>query len=462
MLRNYLIFALLLFTFETSFAQTNNPIIYPYGGVPNFERKRIRDPYAPIDFNNPIIFPIDIIFNEDAKFLKAHFNELAQFSGVKFAKNADFTSAIFNGKSEFNKAVFKGNANFNNAEFNWLNFSEAFFEDNVVFRNAIIRDTANFSDATFYGAIDFSGAQLLNRANFKNSKFYASINLIGTYFNEAIKFNYVEFYDSVFIGSQRSDYIQSFDFSMADLIDKADQFAFEDERNKNNKNIIKYSGAAIILTSPVDIKIQLEKFKFIHLKENLDYFTKKRIIHRLKENFKDDDYRIERFELDYIFAKSTKYQKESSSYVKKKPIKKAISFFYDYFLGLGYRPFKIIKLMFFFITFFSIIYFISSNIKINIDKYINNILNLKYIKFENISKKQYIKRIEEFLNCYYFSATIFFNIKIRSEILRSFSFKQKIIIIIEWILSLICYYVFIKYSKAGFNFGTWAYTLIGK
>lgn len=462
MLRKYLL--LFVFIFETSFAQINNPTTYPYGGVPNSERKGILDLYNPIDFTIQMIYPESSIFNEEAKFSKAHFYESVQFSGVQFAKNADFKNAIFREKSEFNKAVFKANANFYNAQFCWLNFKDAFFEGNVVFRNANIKNTADFSNATFYGAIDFSDAILLNKANFQNSKFYGSISFIGTSFNDIIRFNYVEFYDSIFIGSQRSDYIQSFDFSMADLFDKSGQFAFEDDSNKNNKKIIRYSGAAIILKSPVDIKIQLEKFKFISLQKNLDYFTKKRIINRLKENFKDDQFRTERFELDHIFAKSTKYQKVSSSaFYERKCIGEIILyFFYDIFFGLGYRPFNIIWLLLFFITIYSIIYQSNKNTRLNINKYINNILNLKNIRPVNISEKQHIKRIEEFLYCFYFSSAIFFNIKLKSEILGSFSFYQKLWIISEWIISLICYFLFIKCSKAGFSIGTWAYTLIGK
>ncbi len=458
------IMLIIFFTVQVAFTQKDQLTKYPYGGVPNSERKNVRDLYVPIDFNIQMIYPENAIFHDDAKFSKAHFKESVQFSGAKFAKNADFKNAIFRENSEFNKAVFKGNANFDNVQFSWINFSEAFFEDNVLFRNAIISNTANFSYATFYGEIDFSDAKLLNKVTFQNAIFYGSAKFIGTHFNEVIRFDYVEFYDSLFIGSQRSDYIQSFDFSITTLVEKAGQFAFEDERNKNNKRIIKYSGAAIILTSPVDIKIQLEKFKFIFLKKDLDYFTKKRIINRLKENFKDDDYRTERFELDHIFAKSTKYQKESSSpFYEKKWIGSIIlNFFYDIFLGLGYRPFRILWLMLIIISFYSIIYYFISNTKVNISEYIKNILISKNIGKDNILENQYIKRFEDFINCFYFSVTIFFNIKLRSEILNSFSFNQKVLIISEWIISLTCYFLFIKCSKAGFNLATWAYTLIGK
>lgn len=43
----------------------------------------------------------------------------------------------------------------------------------------------------------------------------------------------------------------------------------------------------------------------------MDYFTKKKIITYLKDNsFEGDKYKQEQFELDYIFARSTLYQKD--------------------------------------------------------------------------------------------------------------------------------------------------------
>ena len=116
------------------------------------------------------------------------------------------------------------------------------------------------------------------------------------------------------------------------------------EQPDSVKKIIKYPGAKIVLYGPVDLKIQLEKFKFLALYDKLDYYSKKDIISILKQvSFRGNEYQKERFELDYLFDKSTMYQKQSPNY-KRYSVFNPIcwrQFLYNITMGLCYRPFRL-------------------------------------------------------------------------------------------------------------------------
>ncbi|MCH8955936.1 hypothetical protein IIA28_11550, partial [candidate division KSB1 bacterium] len=158
----------------------------------------------------------------------------------------------------------------------------------------------------FNSLADFENAVFKNRIDFREARFDKS---------GLVEFSLTTIRDTVLIGNMGSADIQNYDFLRAKLLPADKQVTAADTAKKIPEKLIRYPGAKILITGPVNLKIQLEKFKFITIFDTLDYYAKKDIISTLKDiSFDGDRFKNERFELDYLFAKSTLYQKESVNF----------------------------------------------------------------------------------------------------------------------------------------------------
>lgn len=153
----------------------------------------------------------------------------------------------------------------------------------------------------------------------------------------------------------------------------------------------------------------MEKLAFVELCDTLGYYSKKDITTVLKEqSFKGD--KAAHFELDYMLAKSTKYQKVSVIYENYSAFHPYVwlKFLYNATMGLGYRPFRLIWWALGLIVGFGIFYIFKMSDRIN--QYI--------LKDEKKSKPDtsspWFGRI---VHCLYFSAMVFFTFRLKKDIL---------------------------------------------
>lgn len=313
-----------------------------------------------------------------------------------------------------------------------LNFREADF------LGAQFDSLAYFESAQFDSRADFRGAQFKNKVDFNSSVFNNKINFIDAQVDSVVDFSLAKVRDTVFVGIRNSSELQKYDFMRAKLGIK---------------------GAKIVLYGPVDLKIQREKFKFLTLWDKLDYFSKKDIISTLKDvSFKEDKYKKERFELDYLFEKSTMYQVRSTGYAKNKwyqfhlwPKWIIRGFLYNITMGLGYRPFRLTLWVLGLIISFATFYFFKMRNSIN--GYILKKYEMK--ESTGIKRKRAVRNVrnishtESLINCFYFSSMLLFTFRLKGEILTFFGLKEKRIIVGEYLLGLLIYISFLTLAKSG-------------
>jgi len=485
--------------------QKRNPTTYPYGGVPdssrfdknwmrriplnftkaNFDSARFDSQayfrYAQFDsqayfwgarFDSQPVF-WGARFDSLADFRYARFNSIANFGDARFASLADFWRARFDNLADFWGARFDNLANFKDTRFNsltdfrgtrfdsladfgfarfdsWTDFRFARFEDKINFNSAIINHRMNFRETIFNSVseVDFSLAEIkdtlfvgirnlskLMRRGFKDLRTAIQLQKLG------------------FVDIRTLSQLQKYDFMRANLLEEHKEiikpdtvihYGWEDTTYYPQKEF-NHPGAKIILYGPVALKIQLEKFKFIKLDEGLDYYSKKDIISTLKDTcFSEEKQSKERFELDYIFEKSTMYQKESTNYDTYSvfhPVRWC-QFIYNATMGLGYRPFRLIYWILFIIVYYAIKYL--RRMPYEVDSYIKDSSNVDKSKISDT-----VSIFDTLLKCFYFSAMVFFTFRLKSDILAFFNPKDKRIIVTEWLLGFGVYVAFLTLSKAG-------------
>ncbi|WP_156939630.1 pentapeptide repeat-containing protein [Desulfocurvus vexinensis] len=91
-----------------------------------------------------VVFPGEIIFEENTEFPSVSFNYAI------FTSNIDFINAFFTGETEFDNAHFKGDADFFGSQFN---------------------GSASFNWTKFYGYTDFRETEFYNKSKFKRALF---------------------------------------------------------------------------------------------------------------------------------------------------------------------------------------------------------------------------------------------------------------------------------------------------
>jgi len=354
------------------------------------------------------------------------FHYVANFREANFDSLAEFYNAQFHNLAYFWEAQFHSLANFEMAKFHsWATFVVVKFDSLADFRGTKFDSLAEFYDAQFDNLADFERAQFHSWANFRGVKFDS---LAVADFRSAV------ILDSVIVGNAGN--IQRFDFSLAKLI----------------------PGAKIIIYDPVEIKIQHEKFHFISLPKKLDYFSKKVTVDGTKrESYKGNDYAKERFELDYIFAKSTIYEDKSTRYLENrwyqvwKYPKWFLNTLYYLTMGLGYRPFRLAWWVLGLIIGFGIFYFFKMRDSIN--GYILKKFEMKESsgtkRKKDVDEVRKISRTESLINCFYFSSMLLFTFRLKGEILTFFGLKEKRIIVGEYLLGLLIYISFLTLAKSG-------------
>lgn len=392
-------------------------------------------------------------FNNDAIFLGTMFNGPARFEETKFDSVALFMLAQFDTLAIFRGAQFDTLANFKITKFdNVVDFSGAYFDDMAYFENTKFNGMAIFSDAKFNGPVYFWHAQFDTLVYFGDATVNNRIDFRGTNFNNSshVDFSFASIQDTVIIGYAGLPYIQRYNFLRARLLLPGKQIVPVDAEMEAIEKTIAYPGARILLCGPVDIQIQLEKFRFLSLNDTLNYYDKKDIISTLKDStFKGETYKKEHFELDYIFAKSTMYQKESVDFEKYSafhPISWG-QFLYNVTMGLGYRPFRLAWWILGFIVLFAITYYFW--IPQQICRYIFKDEKEKSRQRGTIRLKQNLNFTDRIIYCLYFSSMLFFTFRLKKDILTFFDTKQKRAIVFEYLIGLSIYIAFLTLSKAG-------------
>ncbi len=389
-------------------------------------------------------------FGNEAYFWGSHFDGMADFTDAQFGNVATFQS-YFDSTVDFSKAIFSTRAYFLGAQFhNQATFTQAHFGSMAVFMLAHFDSVVDFSRVTFDTLADFSDARFGRHVSFDSSRFFGLATFVGATvdsfaevdFARAVLGNVIE------IGSEKSGSVRRYDVMRASFLE---QGVFLDNLRTTSQNpyasiksinTINYPGAKILIHGPVDLKIQLEKFRYLELSKTLDYYSKKDIITTLKEvSFNGDSYKQERYELDYIFQKSTMYQKQSTSfelYTWWQPIT-WWRWTYEATMGLGFRPFRLAWWGLCFIAVFAALYLTLMPAEVN--RYLT--------KKEATYRRKIAFDFDSLLNCIYFSAMLFVTFRMKSDLLSSFNSRQKKLIVAEWLLGFLSYVAFLTLSEAG-------------
>lgn len=272
-----------------------------------------------------------------------------------------------------------------------------------------------------------------------------SADFTGSYFYNA-DFSGSNIMDNLYIGNNNFNKIPIFDFRLANFYP---QFLL----NYKDSLQINIPGTSLILCGPVKLIMQIEKFKYLSFEDSLDYFTKKNIISILKENsYNGPEQSKERFELDYLLAKSTMYQNKTSTYNSNKwyDVPSWPRWFFNWLyyitLGMGYRPFRLIYWALLVISSFTVIY--TSALSKRVNAFLSQDWRGKK-PLENAKDGKFLQSFGNILNALYFSASIFFTFRLKKDILLFFNRREKLLISIEWILGFIIYFSFIAFSKKG-------------
>lgn len=303
--------------------------------------------------------------------------------------------------SRFESSMEKVPLSFQQADFRFARFNQA-----------------NFRHAKFIGKVDFRYAEFQNRADFWSAEFDDVADFRFVQFSAPADFDRAVIRDKFYVGSRQG---QEFDFTRTIFLPPA----------------------KLVLCEFVEINFQYEKIKNIALLDTLSYNLKRLIIDNLKQkSFKNDS--KSHFELEYVFAKATMYQSPGDKYVQRRWYqvrnwpRAMINNFYYLTMGLGYRPFRLVWWVIGIILFFSIWFFISMRDQVS-----------HYLIADAREKEQDSHAFDLFINCLFFSATLFFTFRLKKEILKSFERKQRWIIIFEYLIGFVVYIAFLTLAKSG-------------
>jgi hypothetical protein len=437
-------------------------------------------------------------FNLGASFASAQFNNSANFTGAAFKRVAFFLQTRFDSSLTFNNVRCNGVAYFRQARFDRSSFNDTHFHSQVSFDSAqfgaevffvktCFDSLASFKKATFYKGVFEADSYFKSVAFFEGAKFYSTVSFVGSVFSNDVDFSdatfkkNVEFFnvkflksadfraaefdgsvtldfsfstigDVIYVGTVTSREIPRFDFSKAEFLDAGREVLPADATEKISGKVVKLPGAKIVLTGPVDLRIQLEKFDLLVLPYKYDYYTKKDIISTLKEiSFKGDNYKAERFELDHLFATSTAFQKKSSRFEEYSYFNPFLWLQLVYYITmeLGFKPFKLVLHMILIVMTYA--FFYMQRMPVRVYEYLHQDSGHKVTQNTNKKRTQGISRefIDLFVDCVYFSAVVFFSFRLRRDLITFFSGREKKIVVVEWLLGLISYIAFLLFSKSG-------------
>ena len=419
--------------------------------------------FIDVDFKGETIFK-NTIFNEDMNFNYCIFSENADFANAtfqksdlwttKFHKKVYFVNCKFNAFSSFLETTFYGRASFSSATFiekgyfkqaqfmDFTEFSHTRFRKGANFTLSYFKTKAVFDETSFYGEVDFSRAIFGGKIDFSTAIFDSST---------IVNFSGAKIIDTLTIGNLNN--FQSFDLRLAQLLPagKAEARIVVRTGPSNNQiikpEIVSLSGpgAQILLNGPVYLKIHAEQITFITLPEQMDYFSKKFIIEETKlRSFPNERFKSERFEMDYLFAKSTLCQKVSPAFQKKSFFDLYVGYLYNITLGLGYRPFRLLYWAFG-------LWIISGGLYLwkfpnAIDNYLIKIYDSN--STDTVENKK-DRNFGTVLNCLYFSAMVLVTIRLKGTILTHFNNREKMLICVQWLFGVCIIIAFFVLSKSG-------------
>ena len=277
---------------------------------------------------------------------------------------------------------------------------------------------ANFRYARFIANADFRYAGFQGRADFWGAEFESAADFRFAQFDSPADFDRAVINDRFYIGSRQG---QQFDFTRT----------------------IFSPSAKLVLCEFAELNFQNEKIKHLALLDTLSYNLKRLIIDNLKgQSFKSDS--KAHFELDYLFARATMYQSAGDKYTRNQWYqvwnwpRAMISSGYYLTMGLGYRPFRLVWWILGIIILFAAWYFIGMRDQVS-----------DYILAGEKNQDKVPHNLDLFINCLYFSASLFFTFRLKKEILKSFERKQRWIIISEYLIGFLAYIAFLALAKSG-------------
>ncbi len=287
--------------------------------------------------------------------------------------------------------------------------------------------------------------------------------------------------DTLFLGTQGSDDVQRFDFRRVQFLNAGRDVPGGDSV------AVQFPGAAVVLSGPVELQMQQAKFGFLHLADDLSYFDKEDIITYLKENsYAGPDQDKERFELDYLLARSTMHQKKSGTYERYAWYSPTLRWnqFYDALMGFGYRPFKIFFWAGGLILVFALYYRVRMPRRIydfvqdkdketaqppespqepsspspawtgaerTIGRPRPSQAETETSKAEQTKsrKQDILSAPNPWIHCLYFSVMVFFTFRLKQKILTFFDIRERRLIVFQWTLGFLVYLAFLTLSKSG-------------
>ncbi|MCI0612440.1 pentapeptide repeat-containing protein, partial [bacterium] len=362
-----------------STAQIEEKMVWPYGGLPDSSR-----------YNPSLMDRVPVTYKRPVKYIKISFDFGVYFNDAHFENSVNFTSTGFGGFIQFEKAIFRKEASFASSTFS---------------------TTAEFDHAIFYHRTDFSGAIFSQKVNFRGAQFWGELDLYQCKI-ETIDLELAELHDKVFIGSKPAI---KFDLTRT-------YFSEESE---------------IVLLDLVDLIIQPEKVGYVSY-GGVSYNLKRLIHDNLMSNYQDD--KNIKFELEYLFAKSTMYQTPSDKPIENKWYQAwkwpgwLLTTLYFLTMGLGYRPFWLAYWAIGLTILFTFLYW---------KKFPEMICNYVNKNFGNAAShdegEKSLDRFGTLLNCAYFSTMVLFTFRLKGDILTSFNSKQKKLIVTQWVTGLLIY-----------------------
>ncbi len=457
-----------------------------FGGSLVFAETMFRDSISLlIDFPNP-------------HFRNAQFLGLTRFQSIQFANPVDFTTTQFGGDGAlsihnsrfwatpmFRGVVFSGPVTWRTVDCdNLVAFWGSRFSDSVDFYNVRFLRDLSFNHCQFLRPLDhetnpekmhrsrvfrFESSTVAANVSFDNSFIARPLDLRGlshdtasTTASSTVTFWGANLCDTLFVGNRFTSNSLYLDLTRCQLVSgdlrsKLVSLYSDSLRAQGNffqprlteASFEDRPGApAIVISAPIRLKIQIEKFNILSIEDSLSYYDKKEIIEYLKaESFASNDQKAERLELDYLLARSVAYQKVATTYEPYdwKNLPQIVgSWLHSATLGFGYRPFKLLYWALGFALAFAAMYFWMHGHADAITRYVK-----KLSSAENTAQVNWGSRIERFYYCLWFSITVLLAIRLKPQLLTSFDHRQKRFILTEYLVGIGLYAYFIFASKAG-------------
>ncbi len=377
------------------------------------------------------------------EFSKCRIGKALTFSNNSVTDDLIFDASVFGGTD----SIFLGNSLVERGlaflEVDFGDTTLAGFGGSLSFRGTRVGDLIDFEGSSVYFPLDLSGIVAAQPGNLETKDTSSANRLaaspdLSKRSDFVSQFNYddARIFSSILIGSQWG--IQRHDFSLA---------SFHDRRANHEGRID--TEPMIVINGHVELSLQIEKFRFLALAPDLSYEWKRSIVDHLKRtSFSGDEKKDERFELDYLLARSVAFQKTfgSEHYSRWNPMY-WVNWLYGVTLGHGFRPFYLVYWWFGVAALFTVLYFLSFG-----GTLCESVM--EYVGREGDSTNQvrtgrWRSNLEAWSYCLWFSFSVLVAIRIKPRLLTAFDPQEKGLIYTEYLVGLALYAYFLFGSKAG-------------